>query len=111
VDRTSPFDHDVGDEGLSKSLALLRRAALNGFADGGQGLNQILLGGRLRFGFDSLDQLVASVAKLGELCIEDLTERQAARLALIERTNRPLYRAYPLKEQRRQVSICPLDQR
>jgi transposase len=34
---------------------------------------------------------------------EDLTERQAAKLADIARTNRPLYRAYLLKEQLRQV--------
>lgn len=34
---------------------------------------------------------------------QDLTERQQARLADIERTNRPLYRAYLLKEQLRQV--------
>jgi transposase len=38
---------------------------------------------------------------------EDLTERQAAKLALIERTNRPLYRAYLLKEQLRQVFHLP----
>ena len=34
---------------------------------------------------------------------EDLTERQAAKLASIAQTNRPLYRAYLLKEQLRQV--------
>lgn len=34
---------------------------------------------------------------------EDLTERQQARLAAIQATNRPLYRAYLLKEQLRQV--------
>ena len=34
---------------------------------------------------------------------EDLTTRQQAKLALIERTNQPLYRAYLLKEQLRQV--------
>jgi transposase len=34
---------------------------------------------------------------------EDLTQRQEARLAHIERTNRRLYRAYLLKEQLRQV--------
>lgn len=34
---------------------------------------------------------------------EDLTDRQQAKLALIQRTNRPLYRAYLLKEQLRQV--------
>jgi len=34
---------------------------------------------------------------------ENLTERQQARLADIERTNKPLYRAYLLKEQLRQV--------
>ncbi len=34
---------------------------------------------------------------------EDLTERQAAKLADIARTNGPLYRAYLLKEQLRQV--------
>jgi transposase len=33
----------------------------------------------------------------------DLTERQAARLAVIAKTNAPLYRAYLLKEQLRQV--------
>jgi transposase len=40
---------------------------------------------------------------------EDLTERQEARLAHIERTNRPLYRAYLLKEQLRQVFRLELD--
>jgi len=34
---------------------------------------------------------------------EDLTERQEAKLALIEKTNQRLYRAYLLKEQLRQV--------
>jgi transposase len=34
---------------------------------------------------------------------EDLTARQEARLAAIERTNRPLYKAYLLKEQLRQA--------
>ena len=34
---------------------------------------------------------------------EDLTQRQKAKLAPIERTNQPLYRAYLLKEQLRQV--------
>jgi transposase len=34
---------------------------------------------------------------------EDLTQRQAAKLADIAATNRPLYRAYLLKEQLRQV--------
>ncbi|MGA8016823.1 MAG: ISL3 family transposase [Candidatus Dormiibacterota bacterium] len=34
---------------------------------------------------------------------EDLTQRQQAKLALIEKTNEPLYRAYLLKEQLRQV--------
>ena len=34
---------------------------------------------------------------------EDLTRRQQAKLALIEKTNQPLYRAYLLKEQLRQV--------
>jgi hypothetical protein len=34
---------------------------------------------------------------------EDLTRRQKAKLALIEKTNQPLYRAYLLKEQIRQV--------
>lgn len=34
---------------------------------------------------------------------EDLTERQAAKLASVQRTNRKLYRAYLLKEQLRQV--------
>jgi len=33
----------------------------------------------------------------------DLTEGQAARLAGIAKTNAPLYRAYPVKEQLRQV--------
>jgi len=41
---------------------------------------------------------------------EDLTERQKAALATIERTNRPLYRAYLLKEQLRQVFHLPPDQ-
>jgi len=34
---------------------------------------------------------------------EDLTERQRAKLALIQTTNKPLYRAYLLKEQLRKV--------
>jgi len=34
---------------------------------------------------------------------EDLTGRQAARLAEIQKTNKPLYRAYLLKEQLRQI--------
>lgn len=34
---------------------------------------------------------------------EDLTQRQQAKLATIEKTNQPLYRAYLLKEQLRQV--------
>lgn len=34
---------------------------------------------------------------------EDLTERQQAKLSLIEATNKPLYRAYLLKEQLRKV--------
>src|SRR6266508_5551104 len=34
---------------------------------------------------------------------EDLTERQQAKLADIQRTNRPLYRAYLLKEQLREI--------
>jgi transposase len=41
---------------------------------------------------------------------EDLTERQQARLALIAKTNAPLYRAYLLKEQLRQVFQLPPDQ-
>ncbi len=40
---------------------------------------------------------------------EDLTERQDAKLATIERTNRPLYRAYLLKEQLRQVFKLPVE--
>lgn len=36
---------------------------------------------------------------------EDLSERQESRLADIERTNKPLYRAYLLKEQLREVFI------
>ena len=35
---------------------------------------------------------------------EDLTERQQAKLSLIQATNKPLYRAYLLKEQLRKVS-------
>lgn len=38
---------------------------------------------------------------------EDLTRRQGARLADIARTNKPLYRAYLLKEQLRQVFQLP----
>ena len=38
---------------------------------------------------------------------EDLTERQAAKLSSIQRTNRRLYRAYLLKEQLRQVFRLP----
>ena len=41
---------------------------------------------------------------------EDLSERQRVRLALIARTNAPLYRAYLLKEQLRQVFQLPPDQ-
>ncbi len=41
---------------------------------------------------------------------EDLTQRQRAALANIERTNRPLYRAYLLKEQLRQVFHLPADE-
>ena len=38
---------------------------------------------------------------------ERLTERQAAKLADIQRTNKPLYRAYLLKEQLRQIYRLP----
>ncbi|MGH2375228.1 MAG: ISL3 family transposase [bacterium] len=38
---------------------------------------------------------------------EDLSERQAAKLSSIQRTNRTLYRAYLLKEQLRQVFRLP----
>ena len=41
---------------------------------------------------------------------EDLTQRQQARLAHIEQTNAPLYRAYLLKEQLRQIFQLPPDQ-
>ncbi|MGC8488948.1 MAG: ISL3 family transposase [Clostridia bacterium] len=41
---------------------------------------------------------------------EDLTERQRATLAQIANTNRPLYRAYLLKEQLRQVFHLPPEQ-
>ena len=41
---------------------------------------------------------------------EDLTERQRARLSLIAKTNAPLYRAYLLKEQLRQVFQLPPEQ-
>jgi len=39
---------------------------------------------------------------------EKLTQRQTAKLAQIQETNRPLYRAYLLKEQLRQVFQLPL---
>jgi transposase len=38
---------------------------------------------------------------------ENLTERQAAKLSDIQNTNRPLYRAYLLKEQLRQIYRLP----
>ncbi len=38
---------------------------------------------------------------------ENLTDRQQAKLAQIQRTNGPLYRAYLLKEQLRQLYRCP----
>jgi transposase len=41
---------------------------------------------------------------------EDLTRSQATRLALISRTNEPLYRAYLLKEQLRQVFQLPWEE-
>lgn len=41
---------------------------------------------------------------------EDLTRRQGAKLADIARTNKPLYRAYLLKEQLRQVFQLPVKQ-
>ena len=41
---------------------------------------------------------------------EDLTERQKVRLAVIAKTNAPLYRAYLMKEQLRQVFRLPPDQ-
>lgn len=40
---------------------------------------------------------------------EDLTSRQRAKLSGIAKTNRPLYRAYLLKEQLRQVFHLPLE--
>lgn len=40
---------------------------------------------------------------------DDLTERQQAKLAAIEKTNRPLYKAYLLKEQLRQVFALRAD--
>ena len=40
---------------------------------------------------------------------EDLSDRQKAKLALIAKTNAPLYRAYLLKEQLRQVFQLPPD--
>ena len=40
---------------------------------------------------------------------ENLTERQHAKLADIQKTNRPLYRAYLLKEQLRQIYRLPAD--
>jgi len=39
----------------------------------------------------------------------NLTERQHAKLADIQKTNRPLYRAYLLKEQLRQIYRLPAD--
>ena len=41
---------------------------------------------------------------------ENLTERQALKLADIQRTNAPLYRGYLLKEQLRQIYRVPADQ-
>ncbi len=41
---------------------------------------------------------------------DDLTEQQKARLSLIAKTNAPLYRAYLLKEQLRQVFQLPPEQ-
>ena len=38
---------------------------------------------------------------------ENLTERQRSKLADIQKTNRPLYRAYLLKEQLRQIYRLP----
>jgi hypothetical protein len=40
---------------------------------------------------------------------ENLTDRQVAKLADIQKTNRPLYRAYLLKEQLRQIYRLPAD--
>jgi transposase len=40
---------------------------------------------------------------------ENLTDRQAAKLSQIQHTNRPLYRAYLLKEQLRQIYRLPAD--
>jgi transposase len=40
---------------------------------------------------------------------EDLTRRQSAKLADIARTNKPLYRAYLLKEQLREIFRLPFD--
>lgn len=40
---------------------------------------------------------------------ENLTDRQAAKLASIQKTNRPLYRGYLLKEQLRQIYRLPAD--
>jgi transposase len=40
---------------------------------------------------------------------ENLTERQQSKLADIQKTNRPLYRAYLLKEQLRQIYRLPAD--
>ena len=40
---------------------------------------------------------------------ENLTDRQAAKLATIQQTNARLYRAYPLKEQLRQIYQLPAD--
>jgi transposase len=40
---------------------------------------------------------------------ENLTDRQAAKLADIQKTNQPLYRGYLLKEQLRQIYRLPAD--
>ena len=40
---------------------------------------------------------------------ENLTERQALKLSEVQRTNKPLYRAYLLKEQLRQIYRLPPD--
>jgi transposase len=40
---------------------------------------------------------------------ENLTDRQAAKLAHVQQTNRPLYRAYLLKEQLRQIYRLPAE--
>jgi transposase len=40
---------------------------------------------------------------------ENLTDRQAAKLSSIQKTNAPLYRAYLLKEQLRQIYRLPAE--